>query len=89
VADKHDDLARRYPVLPPVRQALEELEAAHTIAEVMPVGIVRTKAKGLLKDARAALEKLERVCRQAERFEEDARQLGITVPKGVGRHAKN
>jgi hypothetical protein len=89
VADTLDELGRRFPVLPLVRVALEELEAAHKVADAMPTGIVKTKAKGLIKDARAALERLERVCRHAERFEENAAQHGITVPRGVGRHAKN
>lgn len=84
-------LDKRYPAMLPARRALMEIEEAEKLARAMPVGIVRTKLKGALIEARAALEKAQRVCRAAARFEEAVANAPdhIQLPKGVMRRGRN
>lgn len=85
------DIEARFPLMGPARRALAEVEAADELAKAMPAGIVRTRARSALVEARAALEKLHRVCNSAERFEAvEAATLGaIRQREGGVRRGRN
>ena len=93
MADADDDakLDERYPAVAPARRALAEVQAAEVAARAMPAGIVRTKLKTALFEARGALERAQRVCRNAARFEAVIASTPdyITLPKGLVRRGRN
>lgn len=94
MTEQRDDevsLDERFPVMSFARRALGDIEEAEKLARAMPVGIVRTRLKATLSEARGALEKAQRVCRNAARFEEAVANApdNIQLPKGVVRRARN
>lgn len=77
----------RTPLQRKVAVARASVDAAAAEARDMAPGMVRTRAKRLLADALACLDKVESTIRFADRFEAaGAKELeGILLPKGVRR----
>ncbi len=83
-------LEQRFPLAKPLHEARAKLEEARKHAEQMPVGIVKTRAGVLLREAERKLAELGRVLVRAEMFEANERSMqaaGIVLPKGV-RHGR-